>query len=268
MDEPRPQRPHRACSSYSVSGRVKEPGRQARAGRHHGARADRRVSAAAWRRATASGLSPGRRLGRHPAGLDGRHPARFRDAGEVRLLHRLGRGRDPLGPGRPARRGAQPDALLRGRVLRPVHALPGRDAEGGRPDGAAALGPGASRRARRGDARRLDLRPRPGGAEPACCASCAISPKSSPPWRPPNERDGPASARRDHRLRARRRSGRGRVRARRSGRSPSVSAPRSRISATRRSPATGRTAIAAPAWSRSRASACSPPPACASPASA
>ena len=59
---------------------------------------------------------------------------------------------------------------------------------------------------------------------------------------------------------------RGPLRARRSGRSRSGSAPTSRISAIRPSPATGRTAIAAPAWSRSRASACSPPPACASPA--
>ena len=49
------------------------------------------------------------------------------------------------------------------------------------------------------------------------------------------------------------------------GRAPR-SAPTSRISATRRIPATGRTAIAAPAWSRSRASACSRPPASACPA--
>ena len=38
----------------------------------------------------------------------------------------------------------------------------------------------------------------------------------------------------------------------------SATAPRSRICATRPSPATAPTAIAAPAWSRSRASACSP----------
>ncbi len=53
-------------------------------------------------------------------------------------------------------------------------------------------------------------------------------------------------------------------RARRSGRSPTGRASRSRISAGCRSPAIAPTAIAAPAWSRSRASGCSPPPACAS----
>ncbi len=38
--------------SFSVSGRVKKPGREARARRHHRARADRGISAAAWRTAT------------------------------------------------------------------------------------------------------------------------------------------------------------------------------------------------------------------------
>ena len=55
-----------------------------------------------------------------------------------------------------------------------------------------------------------------------------------------------------------------RSRARRSGRWRTGSAPRSRISAGCPSPATAPTAIAAPAWSRSRASGCSPPPASAS----
>ena len=53
--------------------------------------------------------------------------------------------------------------------------------------------------------------------------------------------------------------------ARRSGRSPSARASRSRTSAMRRSRATGPTATAAPAWWRSRASGCWPPPASASP---
>ena len=37
-------------------------------------------------------------------------------------------------------RGAEPDALLRGRKLRPMHALPGRHPEGGAADGAARSG--------------------------------------------------------------------------------------------------------------------------------
>ena len=76
------------------------PRRQARrspgAGGHHGARADRRVL-----RRHAAGprvlrLPAGRRVGRDPAGQHGRHPARFRHAAAVRLLHRLGRGGDPV----------------------------------------------------------------------------------------------------------------------------------------------------------------------------
>ena len=43
-------------------------------------------------------------------------------------------------PGRRAGGRAQPDALLRGRELRPVHALPCRHAEGARADGASRLG--------------------------------------------------------------------------------------------------------------------------------
>ena len=153
--------------SYSVSGRVKDPGMKlAPAGitvrelideylRRHGGRP--RVPR----------LSAGRRVGRHPAGVDGRHPARFRHAGEIWLLHRLGRGRGPVRQGRREGRGAEPDALLRGRELRPVHAVPRRHPEGGDADGAAGLEPRAARRVEPGDARRLDLRPRPGGLESA-----------------------------------------------------------------------------------------------------
>ena len=113
--------------SFSVSGRVKNPGMKlAPAGitvrelideylRRHG------------RRPHLPRLPAGRRLRRHPAGVDGRHPARFRHAGEIRLLHRLGRGRRSC-PTRTSVQGggAQPDALLRGRELRPVHAVPRR----------------------------------------------------------------------------------------------------------------------------------------------
>ena len=51
------------------------------------------------------GYLPGRRVRRHPAGVDGRHPARFRHPEPVRLLHRIGGDRDPLGS-RHARRDA------------------------------------------------------------------------------------------------------------------------------------------------------------------
>ena len=111
--------------SFSVSGRVKDPGvKLAPAGitarelidEYCGGMADGH---------TLQGLSAGRRLGRHPAGRDGRHPARFRHARAARLLHRLGRGRRPVGPGRHADGGAEPDAVLRGRELRPVHARAG-----------------------------------------------------------------------------------------------------------------------------------------------
>src|SRR3546814_1072580 len=56
-------------------------------------------------------------------------------------------------------------SLLRGRVLRPVHALPQRHREGGEADEREVLGRGAARGAVAGHARRLDLRPRPGGAQ-------------------------------------------------------------------------------------------------------
>ena len=64
-------------------------------------------------------------------------------------------------------RGAEPDAVLRGRKLRPVHAVPGRHPEGGDADAAAGLGRRIARRIGPGDARCLDLRPRPGGLESA-----------------------------------------------------------------------------------------------------
>ena len=176
-------------------------------------------------------------------------------------------------PGRHPGRRAEPDALLRGRELRPMHAVPVRHAEGAHADGTRhdwdaelldELAPG--------HARRLDLRAGPGGEQPADLRACATSPKLWRPRRPPNEQL-------HHARRARRTStgtttetqglafeldgeqvyARGRARA--SGTWRAGSAPRSRISATVRSRAIGPTATAAPAWWRSRASACWPHPA-------
>ena len=117
-----------------------EAGRGARARRRHRARADRGILRRHDRRPHLQGLSAGRRLGRHPAGVDGRHAARFRHAGKIRLLRRLARGCDPVRQGRHEGGGAQPDEVLRGRELRPVHALPRRHREGRQADGARARG--------------------------------------------------------------------------------------------------------------------------------
>ena len=79
--------------SFSVSGRVRDPGvKLAPAGitlAGAGRRALRRHAA----RAHALRLSPRRRLGRDPAGVARQHPARLRHAAALRLLHRLGRRR-------------------------------------------------------------------------------------------------------------------------------------------------------------------------------
>ena len=113
------------------------------------------------------GLSAGRRLRRHPAGIHGRPAARLRHAGEIRLLRGVARGCDPVGQGRYESGGAQPDAFLRGRELRPVHALPGGNREGRQADGNRSVGQSVVDRAVGRDARRLDLRARPGGAQSA-----------------------------------------------------------------------------------------------------
>ena len=118
--------------SFSVSGRVKRPGRASRAGRHHGARTDRRVLRRHARGAHVLWLPAGRCVRRHPARFDGRHPARFRHAQPVRLLHRLGRGDDPRSERSRDRCGAQPDAVLPRRILRAVHAVPRRHRQGAR----------------------------------------------------------------------------------------------------------------------------------------
>ena len=62
---------------------------------------------------------------------------------------------------------AQPDAVLRGRKLRPVHALPGRHRKGGQADAARRVGRAVAPGGVGGDDRRLDLRPRPGRGQSA-----------------------------------------------------------------------------------------------------
>jgi hypothetical protein len=69
-------------------------------------------------------------------------------------------------PARPhGRRGAQPDAFFE-HELRPVHALPRRHRQGAHADGRRPLGRAAAGRPVAGDARRVDLRPGAGGAQP------------------------------------------------------------------------------------------------------
>ena len=99
--------------SFSVSGRVRRAGCETRTFRHHRARVDRGILRRHAAGASVFRLSAGRRLGRHPAGLAGRRAARFRYAGTIRLLHRLGRGDRAVRTGRCARCRAQPDSILR-----------------------------------------------------------------------------------------------------------------------------------------------------------
>ena len=102
--------------SYSVSGRVNNPGvKLAPAGI-----SVRRVP----------GVPSGRRLGRHSARIHGRRAPGIRPIGKTRVFPGLGGGGGAVGQGRRARRRAEPDALFRGRELRPVHALPGRHRKG------------------------------------------------------------------------------------------------------------------------------------------
>src|SRR6185437_2947118 len=64
-----------------------------------------------------------------------------------------------------ARRGAQPDEVLRRGIVRPVHPVPRRHREGGRHHAPAGVEQAAARRPLPGDGRRVDLRPRAGGTE-------------------------------------------------------------------------------------------------------
>ena len=127
----RPQRTARAAQFFGV-----RPGARARreagAGRHHRARADRRVLRRHAAGPPLRGVSARRRLGRHPAGIAGRCAAGFRHAGAIWLLHRLGGRGGAVRSRRRARRRAEPDAFLRRRELRQMHALPHGHAEGAR----------------------------------------------------------------------------------------------------------------------------------------
>ena len=97
---------------------------------HHRPRADRRALRRHARRPRVLRLSSGRRLRRDTAGVAGRRSARFRYAAAPRLVHRLGGGHRALAARPRARRGTQPDAILRRRIVRPVHALPRRHRKG------------------------------------------------------------------------------------------------------------------------------------------
>ena len=85
--------------SFSVSGRVKKPGvHLAPAGITLQELVDE-YCGGMLDGSHALRLSPGRRLRRHPSGFDGERPTRLRHAQPVRLLHRIRRGRRPLGQG-------------------------------------------------------------------------------------------------------------------------------------------------------------------------
>ena len=100
--------------SYSVSGRVKNPGMKlAPAGITVRELIDEFCGGMADGHTFHAYLPGGASGGILPA-VDGRHPARFRHAGKIRLLHRFGRGRHPVRAGQREGRGAEPDALLRG----------------------------------------------------------------------------------------------------------------------------------------------------------
>ena len=127
---------------YSVSGRVKEPGLKTGPGHGHRPPAHRGVLGRHGRRPHLQGLSAGRRVGRHIAGQLGGRATQFGSAGGARLLYWLGGGGYTLGPRRHPVRGSQPAAFLRGRELRPVHALPTGDRKDDRALGEAVLGRG------------------------------------------------------------------------------------------------------------------------------
>ncbi|NLD69355.1 MAG: 2Fe-2S iron-sulfur cluster binding domain-containing protein, partial [Limnobacter sp.] len=162
----RPARTPRAAAVLGFGPRTRAR-RQARAGRDQPARAGRRTLRRHGRRARVVRVPAGRRLRRRPAGLAGRRAAaRFRHAAAARLLHRFGRDRRAVAAGSRARRCRQPDGFLPPRILRPVHAVPGRHREGRGADARARLGHRPARRVVGCDGRRIDLRTRAGGAEP------------------------------------------------------------------------------------------------------
>ena len=122
----------RGLRSFSVSGRVKNPGvKLAPAGitikelieEFCGGMQDGHSFYAYLPGGASGGILPA---------AHGRHSARLRYAAALRLLHRLGRGRRAVGQRHRHRRRAQHAGLLQGRVLRPVHALPQRHRQGAR----------------------------------------------------------------------------------------------------------------------------------------
>ena len=151
-----------------------------------------------------------------------------------------------------ARRGAQPDEVLPRRVLRPVHAVPRRHRQGAGAHGSAEVGPAAARGAVAGDDGRVDLRPGAGGAEPGALRHEVFPARD---LRSSDERVTRSSSRVmpiEFKLNGETVVGRRRRDHHRDGEARTAST--SRTSATRT--ACARTATAAPAWSRSRASAC------------
>src|SRR5262249_49561347 len=112
-----------------------ETGCRAGARRHHRARAHRRVLRRHAGGPPLQGVSARRRLRRNPPRADGGSAARLRNPGAIRLLRGVARACRPLRQGRYEGGGAQLDALLRGRKLRPVHAVPDWNREGGEADG-------------------------------------------------------------------------------------------------------------------------------------
>ena len=131
--------------SYSVSGRVRKPGvKLAPAGITARELIDEFCGGMADGHTFKAYLPGGASGGILPA-VDGRPPARLRQARAARLLRRLARGGRPVRPGRHEGGRAQSAALLPGRELRPVHAVPGRLREGGQADAAGVLGRGAAR---------------------------------------------------------------------------------------------------------------------------
>ena len=221
--------------------------RASRAGGHHRPRADRRVLRRHAAGPRALRLSSGRGVRRDPAGLARRCSARFRHAAAARLLHRLGRGDRAVAARPRARRRAQPDAFFRRRIVRSMHAMPRRHRKGR----------GAARASRTGTCR-CSGELSQAMADASICGLGQAAPNPIAcvvhyfPARKLRSRDG-ADERR-HRVqlnggRARRRAGRDDHRGR-----AAPSASRFRTCATRR--ACVRTATAAHAWWRSRASAC------------
>ena len=106
------RRERKGLRSFSVSGRVKEPGVKLAPA---GITAQELIDEYLRRHAAGprfQRLSAGRRVGRNSAGRHGRPAARFRHARAIRLLRRLARGRHSVGQGRHEGGGAEPDAFF------------------------------------------------------------------------------------------------------------------------------------------------------------